>query len=250
MSTSPKPAQAALFAPCLAEHLLPDLLEATARVLARAGVRPTYPPKQTCCGQMAMKAGLRPQAARLARRFLKLFEDAEAVVAPSGSCVAMVRKYYPLLLADDPGAAAAARDLAARTWELSEFLVDVLGAPDLGSTWPGTAVYHPSCQVHRVLGVIDQPQRLLAQVAGLTLLPLEDAERCCGFGGAFSLEFPDISDSLGRRKALAVGDSGAQYLVVAEVSCLLNIAAFLPKLRIPVEPVHLAQVLAGGLGPA
>lgn len=236
--------RAHLFVPCLVEHLAPEMAAAAARVLARAGAEVVLPPGQTCCGQPLYKTGRHSQARDLARRFLEVFADAEAVVAPAGSCVAMVRA-YPKLLARDPAAADKARDLAGRTFELSQFLVDVLGVEDLGAALPLTAAYHESCQAARVLGVRSQPRRLLSRVRGLTLVEPARPEMCCGFGGSFSFQFPEVSSALTAEKAGNLLAAGAQAIVCAEPSCLLNLRAWLDKNPPdrPVRCLHLAQVL-------
>lgn len=234
-----------LFVPCLVEHVLPQVGEATVRVLERAGVTPRLPDGQTCCGQFSYKRG-RPDAVKpLARRFIELFEDAPAVVAPSASCVAMVRRYPELFEADDAWRERAGR-VAAKTFELGEYLVDELGCPDLGASMPLTATLHASCQSARVLGVGDRTERLLAGVAGLTLIALPHPERCCGFGGGFSIDYPDVSQAILEKKIEDIIESGAEAVITAEPSCLLNIGAGLAKREVAVKPLHLAQVLAGG----
>lgn len=246
-SSAAKPVS--LFVPCLVEDFHPEIGEATARVLARAGAAVDYPSGQTCCGQMAFKIGHHKDARNFARHFIEVFTDAEAVVAPSGSCVAMVRNHYPTLFEDDPAWAEKAAQIAARTFELSEYLVDHLNVTKLGASWPGTAVYHDSCQVGRALGVRAQPLALLDQVQDLRMLPLSDADICCGFGGAFSLQFPEVSERILADKAAAIKDSGADFVISAEVSCLMNISGYLSKNGSPARVVHLAQVLAGGTRP-
>lgn len=234
-----------LFIPCLVEHVLPQVGEATALVLERAGVRPVLPQGQTCCGQFAYKRG-RPDLVRpLARRFIEIFESAPAVVGPSASCTAMVRRYPTLFPAGDPWRDRADR-VAAKTFELGEFLVDCLGCPDLGARFPIRAALHASCQASRVLGVGDRTVRLLATVKGLDLVPLAHPERCCGFGGAFSIDYPEVSQAILDRKIDDVLESGAEAVITAEPSCLLNIGAALAKRGAPVRPLHLAEVLAGG----
>ena len=243
-----------LFVPCLVENLAPEIAAATARVLTRAGAEVSLPPGQTCCGQPLYKSGRHAEARDLARRFLDVFAAPDPVVAPSGSCVAMVRA-YPGLLAADPELAEAARALAARTYELSQFLVDVLGAEDLGAELPAVAAYHDSCQVARALGVREQPRRLLARVRGLTLAEPSRPGTCCGFGGTFSLQFPEVSASLTADKAADLAATGADLVVCAEPSCLLNLRAHLDK-NAPdrnLRCMHLAEVLdsrPGGGGDA
>lgn len=230
-----------LFVPCLVETVVPEVGEATARVLARAGCDVTMPPGQTCCGQPVYKTGNLAQARKLAERYVHLF-DSGTVVSPSASCVAMVRR-YPELLADDPALAAKARDLAGRIFELSEFLANVLGRTDLGACLNARAAYHDSCQVGRVLGLHHEPRALLAGVQGLTVLELEHPEACCGFGGSFSVQFPDVSEHVLTNKLNDILAQEPDIVVSAEVSCLVNIRAGLEHLNSPVRALHLAQVL-------
>lgn len=234
-----------LFIPCLVEDFHPEIGEAAALVLDRAGATVDYPSGQTCCGQLTYKTGHHAETRKFARHFLETFADAPAVVSPSGSCVSMVRNYYPTLLADDPDWSRPAQDMAGRIFELSEYLVDVLGVHDLGASWPGRAVYHDSCQVARALGVSEQPKALLRRVAGLELLDLAGAETCCGFGGAFSFQFPEVSEAMLDDKVAAIEASGADLVVSAEVSCLMNIKGRLDQAGSPIQALHLAQVLAG-----
>lgn len=242
-----EPVRVQLFVPCLVENLAPEIAAATARVLTRAGAEVDLPPGQTCCGQPLYKTGRHVEARDLARRFLDVFAAPDPVVAPSGSCVAMVRA-YPRLLAHDPDRAEQARALAARTYELSQFLVDVLGVDDLGAELAATAAYHDSCQVSRALGVREQPRRLLAKVRGLTLAEPSRPESCCGFGGGFSLQFPEVSASLTAEKAADLVATGTQMVVCAEPSCLLNLRSHLDK-NFPergIRCLHLAEVLDSG----
>lgn len=238
--------EAFLFIPCLVEHVLPRVGEATAEVLSRAGVRPRLPDGQTCCGQFAYKRG-RPDLARpLAVRFIELFEQAPAIVCPSGSCTAMVRRYPTLFAEDDPWRGRA-EEVAAKTFELGQYLVDVLDRPDVGARFPARAVLHASCQTTRVLGVGNQTELLLSRVRDLTLVPLSRPERCCGFGGAFSIDYPEISQAILADKVDDVIASGAEAVITAEPSCLLNIGSALARREIPIRPLHLAEVLAGGV---
>ncbi len=234
-----------LFIPCLVENFHPEIGEATARILAGAGVRPVLPAGQTCCGQPLYKAGQVGQARVLARRYLDVFADPHPVVAPSGSCVAMVRT-YPELFADEPVLQQRAEELAARTFELTEFLVDRLGRQDLGVSFQARAVYHDSCQVGRALGIRRQPAALLSRVRGLELLDLERPETCCGFGGTFSLQFPELSGAMTQDKTAAILASGADTLISPEVSCLMNIQGALDKQERSVRCLHIAQVLDPG----
>jgi L-lactate dehydrogenase complex protein LldE len=242
------PRKVSLFVPCLVEHFLPRVGEAAVRILTRAGMEVQYPDRQTCCGQMQFKTGYHREARKMARHFLRVFEDAEAVVAPSGSCVGMVRHHYPELFRDEALLLKQAEALSRRTFELTEFLVDVLGIVDLGAEWSGKAVYHDSCQISRVLGVREQPRMLLSRVHGLEMVEMEHQETCCGFGGVFSLEFPAVSEKLTGDKAAAVVKSGAEVMISAEPSCLLNVGLYLEKMGEHVKALHIAEVLAHQAG--
>ncbi len=233
-----------LFIPCLVDQFMPEAGEAAARVLARAGARVDCPRGQTCCGQPLYKSGHGDQARALALRFLHLFADAEAVVAPSGSCVHMVRAVYPALLADDPGAHASALALGQRTFELTEFLVRRMGVTDLGARFAGRVAYHDSCQVGRALGVRAEPLALLRAVHGLTLAEVEDADQCCGFGGPFAVQFEDVSAALLDDKLAALLAAAPTALTAAEPSCLLHLRGGLQRRGLALPALHIAQILA------
>ncbi len=236
--------EAFLFIPCLVEHVLPHVGEATTAVLVRAGVTPMLPKGQTCCGQFAYKRGRADLVRPLARRFVEIFQDAPVVVCPSGSCTAMVRRYPSLFAEDDPFREQAAQ-VAAKTFELGQFLVERLGLTDLGARCDLTAALHASCQTTRVLGAGSATEALLAKVAGLTLTPLARPERCCGFGGAFSIDYPEASEAIVAEKIDDIVASGAEAVITAEPSCLLNIASAMAKRDLPIRALHLAEVLAG-----
>ena len=236
--------EAFLFIPCLVEHVLPQVGEATAVVLSRAGVSPVLPKGQTCCGQFAYKRGRSDLVRPLAQRFVEIFANAPVVVCPSGSCTAMVRRYPSLFAEDDPWRARA-EAVAAKTFELGQFLVEQLGVIDLGARFAARATLHASCQTTRVLGAGSATEALLAKVAGLSLVPLARPENCCGFGGAFSVDYPEVSQAILAEKLDDIVASGAEVVITAEPSCLVNIASALAKRELPIRPLHLAEVLAG-----
>lgn len=233
-----------LFIPCLVEHVLPRIGLASGRVLAAAGLDVVVPDGQTCCGQFADKRGRPELVVPLARHFIELFEAAPAVVCPSGSCTAMVRRYPSLFAPDDPWQARARR-VADRTFELGQFLVEERSLLDVGARLPLRAVLHESCQMTRVLGAAASTRELLARVRGLELVPLENPESCCGFGGAFSLDYPELGQAMVEEKVEDIAASGAQAVIAAEPSCLLNIGSVLAKRGLPIRTLHLAEVLAG-----
>jgi len=233
-----------LFIPCLVEQFMPEVGIATAKILSRLGIGLDYPQGQTCCGQPLYKSGYRAKTVELAKQFISLFQDTEAVVCPSGSCVAMVRKEYPSVLKHYPSWYNRALELGPRVHELSQFLVNVIGAVDLGAKWSGSAVFHDSCQALRELGVEEEPRALLSKVKGLTLVPMERQDLCCGFGGAFSLKFPELSEAMVKEKMGYVTATGADWLIGIEPGCLMNMGGYSTKKGLGIQAVHLAQVLA------
>lgn len=234
----------ALFVTCLVDQLFPAVGEATVTVLQRLGVAVEFPTAQTCCGQVAFNDGFWPEARRLARKTIEDFEEFDAVVAPSGSCVAMVREFYPVVLRDDPALARRGHELGRRTYELSEFVVDVLHATDLGAQFPHRVTYHASCHGLRGLRLQTQPLQLLAAVRGLELRPLSGVEECCGFGGMFAVKFAALSGSMLDTKIRAIESTGAEVVTATDSSCLMHIAGGLARRKSPVQAMHLAEILA------
>lgn len=235
--------QIGLFIPCLVDQYFPQAGLAVARILKRLGHSVEYPAEQTCCGQPAFNAGLRAEATALAKRFVRIFDRYDAVVAPSGSCVAMVRNFYPELLGE--GQEQARVPLAARTFEFSEFLVDRLNIIDLGVTFNERVTYHDSCHLLRELRVREQPRRLLHAVKGLELVELNDGPACCGFGGVFSVKFPEVSTVMAEDKVAAIERTGARYVVAGDGGCLMHIGGMLTRRGSKVRPLHLAELLGG-----
>jgi len=227
----------ALFVTCLADTLQPSVGRATVAVLERLGVEVAFPRGQTCCGQLHLNAGHPEVAAALAQQFVEVFAGFDAVVAPSGSCVAHVRAHVGAQVPDPDG-------VVARTWELSEFLVDRLGEVDVGSGFEGTVTYHPTCHSLRTLRLGDKPESLLRAVSGLELRPLRDATECCGFGGLFAIRNADVSTAMLADKLRSVVDTGADAVCACDTSCLLHIGGGLERRGSPVRAVHLAEVLA------
>jgi len=233
-----------LFITCIIDTLYPEIGEAVLNVLTRAGVNIAFPPDQTCCGQPAFNAGLRSEARRLAEHTIRVFESAPGpVVIPSGSCAAMIRHNYLELFTADAAWQSRAHDLAQRTYELTEFLVDVLGVTDLGASFPGALTYHASCHLLRDLGVDRQPRALLANVREAEIIELPGADECCGFGGVFSVEYPEISDAMLQRKIDNIAATGAPLVVSCDAGCLTNINGGLHRQRKSQRAVHIAEVL-------
>ena len=227
----------ALMATCLTDTFFPDTARAVVRLLERLGCVLEVPAAQTCCGQMHFNTGYRRQAAVLARRTAKAFDGYDAVVVPSGSCAGMVRDLYP-------GLHRWTVSVARGTYELSEFLVDVLGVTDVGAYFPHRVTYHPTCHSLRMLGVGDKPLRLLRAVRGLDLVPLPEEQSCCGFGGTFAIKNAETSTAMLADKVNHVLGTGARVLTAGDNSCLMHIGGGLSRLRTGVRPVHLAEILA------
>lgn len=234
-----------LFVTCIIDSLYPEVGESVVAVLERLGVRVEFPEAQTCCGQPAYNAGYRPETREVAQRFMAVFEQWPdlPIVTPSGSCAAMIVHGYPDLFHADPALAARVEAIAARTFEFSQYLVDVLGVTDVGASWPGRLTYHPSCHLLRGLGVADAPLKLLANVRDAEILPLPGAEECCGFGGLFSIKFGGVSGAMLERKIQGIRASGAGTIVTCDASCLTHINGGLSRQRMQQRVVHLAEVL-------
>ncbi len=234
-----------LFIQCLVDTMFPETGSAMVAVFDRLGIPLAYPGGQTCCGQPAYNSGYRLEAAAAARHFIEIFEGAETIVCPSGSCVHMVRHHYPELFPGDPAMAERARAIGTRTFEFSEYLVDVLGITDVGAEFPGTVTYHDSCHLSRGLGISRQPRLLLGAVRGLELREMADSDTCCGFGGTFSVNYPEISTAMVDEKIANILATGAEAVVGCDISCLMNICGRLSRRGDKVKVLHIAQVLAG-----
>lgn len=230
---------------CLGDALYPQVGVAAVTVLEALGVEVDFPPGQVCCGQAAFNSGYREEARTSARAYLRAFAASDHVVSISGSCAAMVRRYYPVLFRDRPEAAEASA-LAERTYEFSQFLVDVLGVRDLPLRHEARVTLHHSCHTRRLLGVVEQPERLLGMVRSLDYVPLPRAEECCGFGGTFAVKMPHISSALADDKVDHVLETGADELLGLDMSCLMNIGGRLRRRGERVRVRHLAELLAEG----
>lgn len=238
-----------LFVTCLVDLMRPGVGFAALRLLEGAGCEVVVPPAQTCCGQPAHSAGETATAAALARQVIAAFEACDYLVAPSGSCAEHIRHAYPQLLADDPAWQARAAALAARSWELTAFLADVLQVEAVPGRFAGSVTYHDSCRGLRGLGVKAQPRRLLAQVPGLRLQEMAEPEACCGFGGAFSVKYGEISTAIVARKCAGVRAAASDAVVGGDLGCLLNIEGRLRREGdLKTRVLHVAEVLAGDDG--
>jgi L-lactate dehydrogenase complex protein LldE len=238
--------RASLFITCYNDTLFPETGRAVVRLLERLGVEVEFRPAQTCCGQMHANTGFRGEAFSQAKRFVRLYQDAETVVIPSSSCVAMIRDQYPGLFAE-LGNETLQRELAAllpRVFELSEFLVDRLGVDDVGAYFPHRVTYHASCHGLRALHLGDRPFRLLAKVRGLEHVPLENLDRCCGFGGTFSIKNAEVSSAMLAAKLNDVVSTRAEYCTALDNSCLMHLGGAMHRQYAGVRTIHLAQILA------
>lgn len=232
-----------LFITCLADQLFPEVGVSMVRVLRRLGCEVHFAPEQSCCGQPHYNSGYVPEARRVARTLLDALDGDDLVVTPSGSCAAMLRHSYPTLFGEDAQEAGRARALAERTFEFSQFVVNVLGVEDVGATLARTATYQPSCHGARFIGIGSEPLRLLSKVRDLELRPLPNAQDCCGFGGLFCVKLPAISSAMVAEKVAHVTATEADILVGTDMGCLMNIAGQIRANGSKIEALHLAQVL-------
>src|SRR5690349_7077952 len=238
----------ALFVTCLVDLMRPRIGFAAIRLLEAAGCEVVVPRTQTCCGQPAYNGGDRETAQALARKVLAEFEQYEYVVAPSGSCSGMIRAHFPELLADDPAEHERAKRLSLRTYELTDFLANVARLDHVPGKFDKSITYHDSCSGLRELGVKAQPRALLAKVPGLRLKEMEEAETCCGFGGAFAVKYGPISSHIAERKCANIAASGADAVVLGDLGCMLNIEGRLRRRGdLKTEVLHVAEVLAGDM---
>ncbi|WP_053377011.1 (Fe-S)-binding protein [Paenibacillus sp. FJAT-27812] len=235
-----------LFITCLSDALYPRVGEAMVRLLAKYGVTLAFPTVQTCCGQPAFNSGYWKEARESAKTILDAFEDSDFVISPSGSCTGMIH-HYPKLFEDDPVMLKRANKLQSKSYEFTQFLVQVLGVTDIGAAFPHKVTYHPSCHGSRILGVKDEPLALIQNVKGLELVPLPFAEDCCGFGGTFAVKMADISGAMVTEKVDHVLETEAEVLVGLDMACLLNIAGNLRYRNEPVRVMHLAELLYEGV---
>ncbi|MFI9024363.1 (Fe-S)-binding protein [Streptomyces sp. NPDC053560] len=244
----------ALFVTCINDTLYPRTGRAVVTLLERLGVEVGFPAEQSCCGQPQFNTGYRHATEPLALRYARVFRDYEYVVVPSGSCAAMVRDNYPRMgakaAAEGRGGALteAAAEAVPKTYELTEFLVDVLQVTDVGAYYPHPVTYHPTCHGLRMLGLGDRPRTLLSHVKGLELRELEGAQECCGFGGTFAVKNPAVSAAMGADKTRHIQETGAAAVCTVDNSCLMHIGGMLSRQGSTVRPVHLAEILASTEG--
>ena len=236
-----------LFVQCLVDSLYPEVGEAMITLFDRLGISVDCPLDQTCCGQPAFNAGYRKAARSAAKRFIQIFEDAEVIVCPSGSCVNMVRHHYPELFENDEKWFERAQQVGRRTFELSQYLVDVLGIEDVGASYEGKVTYHDSCHLLRGLGVAEQPRRLIRRIQRAELIDMQASDTCCGFGGTFAVKYPQISVAMVDDKIKNIMASGADTVTGCDISCLMNIQGMLSRKNSAIKTLHIAQLLAKGV---
>jgi len=241
---SPRKPRVGLFVTCLVDLMRPSVGFAAAKLLEDAGCVVDVP-VQTCCGQPAYNSGDRATARDLAERIIEAFRGFDYVVAPSGSCAGMIKAHYPELFSDDPNWLPKADALAAKTYELVSFLVDVLGVTKVDAAYDGEVTYHDSCSGLRELGVRNQPRKLLATVEGLTLVEMAENDVCCGFGGTFAVKYSDISGAIVEAKVRNIEESGAPTVLAGDLGCLMNMAGKLSRDGKPIAVRHVAEILAG-----
>lgn len=234
-----------LFIPCFIDQLYPHIGFNMVKVLEKAGVAVQYNTNQTCCGQPAFNAGFWEEARKVATKFVKDFTGPNPVVGPSGSCIGMVRNYYGKLFTNS-SIHNEVKAVSLHSYELSEYLVKVVGKTDFGARLSGKAAYHDACGALRECGLKAEPRLLLSQVKGLELVELKDSETCCGFGGTFSVKYEPISSAMAEQKIDQAVATGAQYLISTDMSCLMHLDGLIKKRKIDLQVMHLADVLAAG----
>jgi L-lactate dehydrogenase complex protein LldE len=233
-----------LFVTCMVDQLFPKIGLALVDVLESLDFAVDFPEAQTCCGQPAFNSGYRDEARAVARHFLDVFEESEAIVVPSGSCAAMIAHHFEELFHDEPDTRGRAERLAKRVWEFSAFLTEVAGIEDVGARLEDVVTFHDGCHALRELGIRSAPRRLLAKVRGLELREMEPPEECCGFGGTFSVKFAELSGAMARGKIDAIVRTGARTVVSLDPSCLMQIQGALSRAGLEIRTMHLAEVLA------
>jgi L-lactate dehydrogenase complex protein LldE len=232
-----------LFIQCLIDGMYPEIGDAIIKLFQKLNIPVDCPSDQTCCGQVAYNSGYQKEAAVAAKRFIRLFENAEVIVCPSGSCVDMVRHNYLALFKEDAVWFKRAQEVSSKIFEFTEYLVDVLGLEDVGARYDGKITYHDSCHLLRNLHVESQPRKLIEHVKGATLVEMQNSDKCCGFGGMFSVKYSDISSAILEDKVNNIIASGADTVVGCDISCLMNIQGMLSRKNVSINTLHIAQLL-------
>lgn len=235
-----------LFIPCFVDQLYPQTGMNMARILERLGCTVEYNPAQTCCGQPAFNAGYWEDCKPVAKKFIRDFAGDAPIVSPSGSCTGYVRNYFEKLFTTDDVDFITSKTTSARAFEFSEFVTNVLGVDSIPARFEGRAVYHDACGALRECGIKAAPRKLLSGVEGLELVEMKEAETCCGFGGTFAVKYEPISIGMAQTKTQSALDAGAQYIISTDVSCLMHIQGYIDKHGLPLQTLHIADVLASG----
>lgn len=234
-----------IFIPCFIDQLYPQVGFSMVKVLEKAGCTVYYNPNQTCCGQPAFNAGFWGEAREVCSKFINDFSQAEYVVAPSASCIGFIRNYYSKLL-ENSSLHNEMKQLRERSFEFVEFMTNVLKIDDVGAVFNAKATYHDSCAGLREVGIKSEPRQLLSKVKGLELVEMNDVETCCGFGGTFAVKFEPISIAMADQKATNASDTGAEYIISTDMSCLMHIDGYIKNAGYPLKTIHIADVLASG----
>lgn len=234
-----------LFIPCFVDQLYPDTAFNMIRVLEKAGCTVQYNDEQTCCGQPAFNAGFREDAKEVCMKFLKDFTGTDYIVSPSASCTGFVKNYYPELFVDS-SFNKEVKNISRRIFEFSDFLVNVLHRENFDASLLGKATYHDSCAALRECKIKTEPRKLLSQVKGLELIEMDDVETCCGFGGSFAVKFESISLAMADQKVNHALDTGAEYIISTDLSCLMHLDGYIRGKGIPLKTLHIADVLSSG----
>lgn len=234
-----------LFIPCFIDQLFPQVGFNMVKVLQKVGCTVKYNTEQTCCGQPAFNAGFRGEAKEVCSKFVKDFAGNDVIVAPSASCIGFVKNYYPTLF-NNTSLHNQVKALSEKVFELSDFLVNVLGIEDLGASFPAKVTYHDSCAALRECKIKHEPRKLLSHVQGLQLVEMNDVETCCGFGGTFAVKFEPISTAMGDQKIVNALATEAEYIISTDMSCLMHLQGIINFQQKPIQVMHLADVLASG----
>lgn len=237
--------QVQLFIPCFVDQLYPETGMNMVKVLEKLGCKVTYNPKQTCCGQPAFNSGYWEEAKPVAQKFLKDFNGEGYIVGPSGSCTGYVRNYYDKML-QDSAEHLQVDAIKGKMFEFTEFLTEVLKVDDLGAVFNGKATYHDACGALRECGIKQGPRKLLQNVKGLELIEMKECETCCGFGGTFAVKFDPISIGMAQTKVQSAIETGAKYMISTDVSCMMHVQGYIDKHNLPMQTLHIADVLASG----
>jgi len=234
-----------LFIPCFVDQLYPETGMNMVKILEKLGCKVSYNTKQTCCGQPAFNAGYRDEAKAVAEKFLHDFDGEGYIVGPSGSCTGYVRNYYEALF-DNSAEHNLSNKVRGKMFEFTEFLTNILNVNDLGATLNGKATYHDACGALRECGIKAGPRKLLEHVRGLEMVEMKECETCCGFGGTFAVKYEPISIGMAQTKVQSALDTGAKYMITTDVSCMMHIQGYIDKNNLPIQTMHIADVLASG----